>query len=71
MTPLGYVMDSAIDDKRLAGTDIQFPWNSPVGDRLRMGDVCWYKPGMLNKIGKEGKTSWDSLSHFPLMAHNV
>jgi hypothetical protein len=67
----GYVMDSAIDDKRLAGTDIQFPWTSPIGDRLSMGDVCWYKPGMLNKIGKEGKTSWDSLTYFLLMAHNV
>ena len=60
----GYVMDSAIDDKRLAGTDISLP-GIVLGDRLTMGDVCWYKPGMLNKIGKEGKTSWDSLSHFP------
>ena len=67
----GYVMDSAIDDKRLAGSSIQFPWGSPVGDRLTMGDVCWYKPGMLNKIGKEGKTSWDSLSYLLLMSHNV
>ena len=67
----GYVMDSALDDKRLAGTDLQYPWTSPVGDRLTMGDVCWYKPGMLNKIGKEGKTSWDSLSYFLLMSHNV
>ena len=36
-----------------------------------MGDVCWYKPGMLNKLGKEGKTSWDSFSYFLYMAHNV
>tara|TARA_R110000772_G_scaffold268086_2_gene394091 strand:- start:292 stop:903 length:612 start_codon:yes stop_codon:yes gene_type:complete len=67
----GYVMDSATDDKRLAGSNIQFPWSSPVGDRLKMKDVCWYKPGMLNKIGKEGKTSWDSLTYFLLMSHNV
>lgn len=67
----GYVMDSALDDKRLAGVDIQYPWASPIGDRLTMGDVCWYKPGMLNKIGKEGKTSWDSLTYFLLMSHNV
>lgn len=67
----GYVMDSATDDKRLAGSDIQFPWGSPIGDRLKMKDICWYKPGMLNKIGKEGKTSWDTVSYFLLMAHNV
>lgn len=67
----GYVMDRAVDDKALAGSDIPFPWSSPVGDRLTMGDVCWYKPGMLNKNGKEGKTSWDSLSYFLQMGHNV
>jgi hypothetical protein len=26
---------------------------------------------MLNKIGKEGKTSWDSFSYFLQMGHNV
>jgi len=36
-----------------------------------MGDICWYQPGMLNKIGKEGKTSWDSFSYALMMAHNV
>ena len=36
-----------------------------------MGDVCWYKPGMLNKLGKEGRTSWDSFSYFLMMAHNI
>jgi hypothetical protein len=30
-----------------------------------------YKPGDLNKIGKEGKTSWDSFSYALLMGHNV
>jgi hypothetical protein len=36
-----------------------------------MGDICWYGPGMLNKIGKEGKTSWDSFGYALMMAHNV
>jgi hypothetical protein len=36
-----------------------------------MKDVCIYKPGDLNKIGKEGKTSWDSFSYALLMGHNV
>ena len=36
-----------------------------------MKDICIYKPGDLNKIGKEGKTSWDSFSYALLMSHNV
>lgn len=45
--------------------------NSPISERLTIGDVCWYAPGDLNKIGKEGKTSWDSFSYALLMGHNV
>ena len=70
-TRFGYVMENSVDDKRLSGSNIRYPWTSPIADRLNMGDICWYAPGMLNKIGKEGKTSWDSLSYFLLMAHNV
>ena len=44
---------------------------SPVSKRLTMGDICHYAPGMLNKIGKEGKTSWDSFSYALQMGHNV
>ena len=36
-----------------------------------MRDICYYKPGDVNKIGKEGKTSWDSFSYALLMGHNV
>jgi hypothetical protein len=36
-----------------------------------MKDICIYRPGDLNKIGKEGKTSWDSFSYALLMGHNV
>lgn len=66
-----YIMDKAVDDKRLAGSKLPFSWNSPIGERLLMGDLCWYAPGMLNKLGKEGRTSWDSFSYFLMMAHNV
>lgn len=66
-----YIMDKALDDKRLAGSEIPLPWNSPIAERLNMGDICWYKPGMLNKLGKEGRTSWDSFSYFLMMAHNI
>ena len=44
---------------------------SPISRLLTMKDVCIYKPGDLNKIGKEGKTSWDSFSYALLMGHNV
>lgn len=45
--------------------------DSPITSRLKISDVCYYKPGDLNKIGKEGRTSWDSFSYALLMGHNV
>jgi hypothetical protein len=44
---------------------------SPISDHLQMKDICIYKPGDLNKNGKEGRTSWDSFSYMLLMGHNV
>lgn len=44
---------------------------SPISKRLKVSDVCHYAPGALNKIGKEGKTSWDSFSYALQMGHNV
>ena len=44
---------------------------SPISERLLIKDVCYYKPGDLNKLGKEGRTSWDSFSYTLQMAHNV
>ena len=44
---------------------------SPISSMLTLKDVCIYKPGDLNKNGKEGKTSWDSFSYALLMGHNV
>jgi hypothetical protein len=78
-----YRMAPSADDKKYA-TDTR-PWaqgvvadgiypnwqNSPISDMLQMKDICIYKPGDLNKIGKEGKTSWDSFSYALLMGHNV
>ncbi len=78
-----YRMAPSADDKKYA-TDTRkwsdgvvadgiYPrWeNSPISDMLTMRDICIYKPGDLNKIGKEGKTSWDSFSYALLMGHNV
>ena len=64
-------MDKAPDNKALAESDIPFPFESEIGRRLTMGDICHYAPGMLNKIGKEGKTSWDSFAYALMMGHNV
>ena len=64
-------MDKAPDNKALAGSDIPFPFESEIGRRLTMADICHYAPGMLNKIGKEGKTSWDSFAYALMMGHNV
>ena len=66
------IMDKAPDNKSLAGRhDIPFPFESDFGRRLTVADICYYAPGMLNKIGKEGKTSWDSFAYALMMGHNV
>jgi hypothetical protein len=76
-------MAPSADDKKYATdtrkwsqgvvTDGIYPrWqDSPLSDLFKMKDICYYKPGDLNKIGKEGKTSWDSFSYALLMGHNV
>jgi len=66
------IMDKAPDNKSLSGRhDIPFPFESDFGRRLTVADICHYAPGMLNKIGKEGKTSWDSFAYALMMGHNV
>jgi hypothetical protein len=65
------VMDKAPDNKALAESTIPFPFESEFGRRLVMGDICHYAPGMKNKVGKEGKTSWDSFAYALMMGHNV
>ena len=65
------VMDKAPDNKALAESTIPFPFESEIGRRLVMGDTCYYAPGDLNKIGKEGRTSWDSFAYALMMGHNV
>ncbi len=66
------IMDKAPDNKTLAKRhEIPFPFESEIGRRLDIADICHYAPGMLNKIGKEGKTSWDSFAYALMMGHNV
>ena len=45
--------------------------DSPITAELKVSDICIYAPGDLNKIGKEGRTSWDSFSYAIQMGHNV
>lgn len=78
-----YRMSPIADDKKYATDTRPFgqaaladgliDWfdESPISQQLQMKDICIYKPGDLNKIGKEGKTSWDSFSYALLMGHNV
>jgi hypothetical protein len=78
-----YRMVPSVDDKKYAQDTRRFRdavlqdglfkafTDSPVSSRTLIKDVCIYKPGDLNKIGKEGKTSWDSFSYAIQMGHNV
>ena len=78
-----YRMSPIVDDKKYAADTRPYGQavvadglighfdESPISRHLQMKDICIYKPGDLNKIGKEGKTSWDSFSYALLMGHNV
>ena len=58
--------DAVIQDKIFKNFE-----SSPLIDQVEIKDVCIYAPGDKNKIGKEGKTSWDSFSYAIQMGHNV
>ncbi len=78
-----YRMSPIVDDKKYATDTRPFGQavladklidvfdESPISRNIMMKDVCVYKPGDLNKNGKEGRTSWDSFSYMLLMGHNV
>ena len=78
-----YRMNGGVDDKKYSSDTRSFKdvvladkllktfEDSPVTARCQIKDICTYAPGDLNKIGKEGKTSWDTLSYSILMTHNA
>lgn len=68
---LTYAMGSGIDDKTLKNKKLAMPFQGPIMERLYTSDICYMGPGDLNKIGKEGKTSWDTTTYALVMAHNV
>lgn len=45
--------------------------SSPLIDRVQINEICYYNETALNKIGKIGKTSWDSFAYAILMGHNT
>ena len=76
MSPIADDKKYATDTRRyrdavLADGLVEHFDESPISQHLLMKDICIYKPGDLNKNGKEGKTSWDSFSYALLMGHNV
>jgi hypothetical protein len=40
-------------------------------DGVEVKDICIYGPNDQNKVGKVGKTSWDSFTYAIMMGHNV
>ena len=78
-----YMMSPSADDKKYAQDTRKFSdaivadgileafEDSPISDACSIKDICIYAPGDLNKVGKEGKTSWDSFSYALQMGHNV
>lgn len=80
-----YRMSASVDDKKYSLDNTKFSTvalrdasdrfkhfdESPISDLCRVRDICIYKPGDLNKIGREGRTSWDSFSYALQMGHNV
>lgn len=68
---LTYSMGKSIDDKGLKHSKMAMPHQGPIMERLTAGDICYMGPNDANKIGKVGKTSWDTTSYLLIMAHNV
>lgn len=78
-----YMMAPSADDKKYATDTRLFSQavvqdgileafeDSPISQHCSIKDICIYKPGDLNKVGNEGRTSWDSFSYALQMGHNV
>jgi len=78
-----YRMQASADDKKYASDTRLFKdavlqdgifnkfESSPIIDQVAIKDICIYGPNDVNKLGKVGKTSWDSFSYAIMMGHNV
>ena len=65
-------MEKAPDNKALAGSDIPFPFESEIGRRITMGDICYYDLGErktdaelgVDKAGKQIKFDHLNVDHY-------
>jgi len=64
LTPQRYSvsMERMPDAKAYIGSDIPFPWRSPIGERLTLGDLC---------VKKTGARAWDQVTDHMMMNHNL
>jgi hypothetical protein len=78
-----YKMMSTAENKKYAGDTRKFSQavvaegihpeftDSPITDRMTLGDLCYRGIGAVGKHGKLTKTSWDTLSYVLVQSHNV
>jgi len=62
---IGFSLDKAFDNKDLAGSTLNFPVLSPIGRKLKVGDIC------VKGNDIDSKSSWDTYSYIYIMNHNV
>lgn len=53
------IMDKAFDNKSLAESDIPFPFESEMGRRLTVGDICFYDVGVRKTDEELGNVKFD------------
>ena len=56
------VMEKAPDNKALAGSNIPFPFESEIGRRITMGDICYYDLGERKTDAELNGTKFDHLN---------
>lgn len=56
----------APDDPRFIGTDIPWPWPSPLGDKMKMGDFCVRRPPTTGTASCIDTQSYHYLAHHNL-----
>jgi hypothetical protein len=56
------IMDKGFDNKALSGSDIPFPFESEIGRRLTVGDICYYDLGERKTDAELNGTKFDHLN---------
>lgn len=58
------------DGGAYVGSRRPFPWRSPIGERMAMGDICFHQPRRTSKASTR-LTTWYGSSYLLLMNHNL